>query len=66
MLKYFLLLILNKKTIDRIAADMISIIKQDEEYINQLDKPIIPIPLPVSMNSKGRLSLPSITTTFFK
>jgi len=58
--------VLNNKTIERIVADMISIIKQDEEYINQLDKPIIPIPLPVNVSSAGRLSLPSITTKFLK
>ena len=56
---------LNKRTIERILPDMITIIKQDDEYIKQLDKPIDPIPLPVCLNSKGRLSLPSVTTTFF-
>ena len=57
--------ILNKKTIDKIVPDMISIIKQDEEYINQLDKPINPIPLPINVNSAGRLSLPSVTSLFY-
>lgn len=56
---------LNRKTIEKIIPDMISMIKQDDEYIKQLDKPIDPIPLPVCVNSKGRLSLPSTTTTFF-
>ena len=56
---------LNKKTLNKILPDMITAIKQDEEYINQLDKPIDPIPLPVNINRKGRLSLPSVTTTFF-
>ena len=56
---------LNHRTIEKILPDMISMIKQDDEYINQLDKPIDPIPLPVCVNSKGRLTLPSVTTTFF-
>lgn len=55
---------LNHKTLERIIPDMLSIIKQDEEYINQLDKPIEPIALPVNVSRAGRLSLPSITTTF--
>lgn len=56
---------LNHKTIEKIIPDMISMIKQDDEYIKQLDKPIDPIPLPVCVNSSGRISLPSVTTTFF-
>ncbi len=56
---------LNHRTIEKILPDMISMIKQDDEYIKQLDKPIDPIPLPVCVNSKGRTSLPSVTTTFF-
>jgi len=56
---------LNHKTVEKIIPDMISMIKQDDAYIQQLDKPIDPIPLPVCVNSKGRTSLPSVTTTFF-
>lgn len=56
--------VLNHRTIEKIVPDMISLIKQDEEYINQLDKPINPIPLPVNVSNAGRLSLPSITTLF--
>ena len=56
---------LNHKTIEKILPDMVSMVKQDDEYIKQLDKPLDPIPLPVCVNSKGRLSLPSVTTTFF-
>jgi hypothetical protein len=44
---------------------MISMIKQDEEYVKQLDRPLDPIPLPVNVNNAGRLALPSVTTTFF-
>ena len=56
---------LNHRTIEKIIPDMISIIKQDDTYIKQLDKPIDPIPLPVCVNNKGRISLPSVTTTFY-
>jgi hypothetical protein len=57
--------ILNHRTIEKIVPDMISMIRQDDEYIKQLDKPIEPIPLPVNVSNAGRLSLPSVTTTFF-
>lgn len=56
---------LNHRTIEKILPDMITMVKQDDEYIKQLDKPINPIPLPICVNSKGRTSLPSVTTTFF-
>jgi hypothetical protein len=56
---------LNNRTIERIVPDMISIIKQDQKYLDELDKPINPIPLPVNVSRAGRLSLPSVTTTFF-
>jgi len=56
---------LNHKTIEKLLPDMLSIIKQDDEYIKQLDKPLDPIPLPICVNNAGRLTLPSVTTTFF-
>lgn len=56
--------ILNNIVLKRVIPDMITAIKQDEAYIQQLDKPIDPIPLPVNVNSKGRRQLPSVTTTF--
>lgn len=56
---------LNHKTIERIVPDMLSMIKQDQKYLDELDKPINPIPLPVNVSRAGRLSLPSVTTTFF-
>ena len=36
---------LNHRTIEKILPDMITMIKQDDEYIKQLDKPINPLPL---------------------
>ena len=53
---------LNKKVINRILSEMISNIKQNEEYISAIDRPIDPIPLPVNVSRAGRLSLPSVTT----
>lgn len=53
---------LNEKVINRILPDMITNIKQNEEYLNIIDKPIDPIPLPVNVSRAGRLSLPSVTT----
>lgn len=53
---------LNEKVVNRILPDMISNIKQNEEYLNVIDKPIDPIPLPVNVSRAGRLSLPSVTT----
>jgi hypothetical protein len=56
--------ILNQRTIERIIPDMLSMIQQDQKYLDELDKPINPIPLPVNVSSAGRLSLPSVTTLF--
>jgi hypothetical protein len=53
---------LNQKVINRILAEMITNIKQNEEYISAIDRPIDPIPLPVNVSRAGRLSLPSVTT----
>ena len=53
---------LNQKVINRILPDMITNIKQNEEYLNVIDKPMDPIPLPVNVSRAGRLSLPSVTT----
>ena len=53
---------LNEKVINRILPDMVSNIKQNEEYLNVIDKPMDPIPLPVNVSRAGRLSLPSVTT----
>jgi len=57
---------LNHRTIERIVPDLITSIIQNQIYIEQLDKPIDPIPLPVNVNSKGRKQNPSTSTIFFK
>jgi hypothetical protein len=53
---------LNQEVINRILPDMITNIKQNEEYISAIERPIDPIPLPVNVSRAGRLSLPSVTT----
>jgi hypothetical protein len=56
---------LNHLVIERIVDEMITNIKTNEEYLNQLDKPINPIPLPVCSASAGRRTLPPASKTFF-
>jgi hypothetical protein len=58
--------VLNHKTLERIAPDLVSNLIQNQNYIEQLDKPIDPIPLPVNVNNKGRKAMPSISNIFFK
>ena len=55
---------LNHKVIERIVPDMISMIKQNQQYLIEIEKPLQPIPLPVCVNIKGLRSLPSYTTTW--
>ena len=55
---------LNHLTVERIIPDMISMIKQDEKYLYDINHPIMPIALPVNINSKGNKSLPSAMTTY--
>ena len=57
---------LNHRTIERIIPDLISGIIQNQNYIEQLDRPIDPIALPVNVNNKGRKSNPSTSSIFFK
>lgn len=56
---------LNHRTIERIIPDMLSTIKQDQKYLDELDKPINPIARPVNVSRAGRLSLPSVCSVLF-
>jgi hypothetical protein len=56
---------LNHRTIERIIPDMLSMIKQDQQYLNELDRPINVLPYPVNVSRAGRLSLPSTTSVLF-
>jgi hypothetical protein len=55
---------LNKKTIQRIIPDMISMIKQDKQYQKEITTPLQPIALPVCSNVKGLRTLPSQTSIY--
>ena len=55
---------LNKKTVERIVPDMISLIKQDEQYQKEITTPLQPIALPVCSNVKGLRTLPSQTSIY--
>ena len=55
---------LNHLTVERIIPDMISMIKQEEQYLYDISHPINPIALPVNINSKGNKALPSAMTTY--
>jgi len=56
---------LNEKVLDKIIPDMLSMIKQDEEYKRFIEAPINPIALPVNVSRAGRKSLPSVTDVLF-
>ncbi len=55
---------LNEKVISEHVADVISNVKQYYGYLEEINKPLTPIPRPVNVNNAGRLTLPSITTTW--
>lgn len=56
---------LNHIVIERIIPDMLSMIKQDQKYLDELDKPINPIARPINVSKAGRLSLPSVCSVLF-
>lgn len=54
---------LNKLTVNNIVPDMITEIKQEYEYIKEINEPIKPIARPTNLNT-GKQILPSMTTTW--
>ena len=54
---------LNKLVLKNIIPNMMTEIKQNQEYIRVIESPIVPIPLPLNLND-GRRSLPAFN--FFK
>ena len=54
---------LNKLVLKNIVPNMITEIKQNQEYLRVIESPLVPIPLPLNLND-GRRSLPSFD--FFK
>ena len=55
---------LNQKVADEVVPGMITELKQYYGYLKEINKPLDPIARPVNVNNKGRLNLPSVTTTF--
>jgi hypothetical protein len=56
--------LLNKGVIGFVVPDIITNIKQAYSYQLEINQPIKPIDRPINMNSAGRRTLPSVTTTW--
>ena len=56
---------LNTIFVNYVIPDMLTLIKQEHEYLNNLDKPITPLPLPLNVNIKGSKSLASSITNMY-
>lgn len=55
---------LNAKVIEDVLPGIITNIRQYYGYQKEINQPLKPIPLPQNVNNKGRLTLPSIMTTY--
>ena len=55
---------LNRLTLNHIIPDMITNIKQQYDYVKEINSPINPIPLPLNVSNAGRRTLPSTTSTW--
>lgn len=55
---------LNQKVVSDVVPGMITEVRQYYGYLKEINKPITPIQRPTCMNSKGRRSLPSVTTVW--
>ena len=55
---------LNQKVLDEIVPSMIGTMQQHYGYLEEINRPLRPIPRPQNVNQAGRRVLPSITTTF--
>lgn len=55
---------LNEKVVSEQIGSIVTNIKQEYGYLKEINKPLTPIPRPVSMNGAGRRTLESVTTTF--
>jgi hypothetical protein len=56
--------ILNTKVVNTIVPDMISALKQQYEYLKEINRPLQPMARPINVNNAGRRTLPSVTTLF--
>jgi len=55
---------LNKQVVDNSIKGILVAIQQDYGYLQEINKPLNPIPRPVNYNRAGRRTLPSVVTTF--
>lgn len=53
---------LNQKVIDESVPGIITNIRQDYGYLQEINKPLSPIPRPINVNNAGRRTLPSVTS----
>jgi hypothetical protein len=55
---------LNQKVVEEVIPGTLTNIRQDYGYLKEINKPLSPIPRPISVNGAGRRALPSPTITF--
>lgn len=56
---------LNRIVVDEAVPDILTNIKQERDYLRDIDRPLIPLPAPLNTSSAGRkTTLPSLTTVF--
>ena len=55
---------LNQKVVDDIVPDMITMIRQEKQYLKEINEPIKPIMRPMNVNNAGSNTLPSITSVW--
>lgn len=56
--------LLNVQTVQYIAPDMITNLKQHYSYLDDIKNPINPLPQPLNVNNAGRLQLPGIAQQY--
>ena len=56
--------LLNVQTVEYIAPDMITNLKQHYGYLDDIKNPINPLPQPLNVNQAGRIQIPSIAQLY--
>ena len=56
--------ILNKQTVQYIAPDMMTNLRQHYSYLDDIKNPLNPMPSPINVNNAGRRILPSPATAY--
>jgi hypothetical protein len=55
---------LNRKVVDNTYPDMLTSIRQQYDYIKEINRPIVPISRPLNVGHSGRRSAPALTSAF--